>query len=914
MRLVRSILIFILLLCARPALAQQAAPSAIVNQASLSVDNPQSGNPTVITSLPVRAALQFSSPFVVAKQASSPNAIPGTAIAYTIQVTRAAGSVASPVSVTVDGVPKLYYLLSDPILAPAVFRSVDDAGGAAVFFHLRGSPADSYTAALPEDLSKIDLVAAGYTAFPIGTVRTFKFSVRTELNAAGIVANTAAMRFANKDLAPSSVPSNEVRLAVNGSEPLIRYYNPDYTQVISISHLGAPLYVEVVAPSANHDPNAVDEAVIILTSARTGDKQVARVVETGPDTGIFRLADPLPTRDALAYAAASDNGILETIVNDSIAAEFIDTAANQRVSANIIIDPLGVVFDSKTNKPIQGATVKLIDVSTGLPAMVYDYDGKQIPSTIVTGADGRYSFPVLAAGRYQIVVTPPAGYSAPSKVESSKLPAGRRIHAQASYGIAFTVSGPDGAVQYDIPVDPSAASGVGLFIQKSATRQIVEMGEYLDYEVQVKNISGSILSDVAVEDRLPYGFVYQKNTAYVEGDRIDNPNISGAWTIFKVGAIGIDETVKLTYRVRITAGANQGDGTNRAKALDLRQPSFRSNVASVKVEVRQGVFTDDAVIIGKVYADLNKNKIQDDEEPGIPGVRLFLEDGSYAVTDGEGKYSFYGISPRTHVIKLDRTTLPAGAGLEILSSRNAGDPGSRFVDLVNSEMHKADFATLGASEEVLANVALRRAAAEDGLTEIQSNLQAASYGTPSNGVLDVTQSTTTTTDARALPASGVIGVGAVAYQGGVAVAGGAAQSAADVGLANAPTDAAMPRQELAANTPWSGALLRNDSGVGAFVNSSSSGGSRTSGCEEMLKPSRPLAANPLKDTLSRGVSLETIVKSSANARFGFIDLKDRDTLMMTQATVRVQGEAGAVPCWSSTEITPGGTTRTSPRW
>ncbi len=69
-----------------------------------------------------------------------------------------------------------------------------------------------------------------------------------------------------------------------------------------------------------------------------------------------------------------------------------------------------------------------------------------------------------------------------------------------------------------------------------------------------------------------------------------------------------------------------------------------------------------------------------------------MENGSFVVTDPEGKYNFYGISAKTHVLKVDRTTLPIGTELIIQSNRNAGDAGSRFVDLKYGELHRADFA------------------------------------------------------------------------------------------------------------------------------------------------------------------------------------------------------------------------------
>ena len=125
----------------------------------------------------------------------------------------------------------------------------------------------------------------------------------------------------------------------------------------------------------------------------------------------------------------------------------------------------------------------------------------------------------------------------------------------------------------------------------------------------------------------------------------------------------------------------------------FRSPLVKvSNIATAVVQVLPGVFSDRGYLIGKVYADCNQNQVQDKGELGVPGVRLFLEDGTSVVTDGLGKYSLYGLRPITHVIKLDNTTLPAGAHLEVLSNRNANVAGSRFVDMKNSELHKADFA------------------------------------------------------------------------------------------------------------------------------------------------------------------------------------------------------------------------------
>src|SRR3546814_15691100 len=43
---------------------------------------------------------------------------------------------------------------------------------------------------------------------------------------------------------------------------------------------------------------------------------------------------------------------------------------------------------------------------------------------------------------------------------------------------------------------------------------------------------------------------------------------------------------------------------------------------------------------------------------GIRGVRVMLQDGSYTVTDEDGRYHYEGVRPGLHVVQIDPSTLP----------------------------------------------------------------------------------------------------------------------------------------------------------------------------------------------------------------------------------------------------------------
>lgn len=526
------------------------------------------------------------------------------------------------------------------------------------------------------------------------------------------ITNRASASFANAAGGNLTVQSNTV--SATRPDSITYYTSASYSRVARATNLDGALFLQVEASDCNYDSNATERVMVTLTSKLTGDSQTYTAMETTLDSGEFRFtANASNHNDDEDHDDDAADGAIEVMANDTLMAS-VEGCGNGMIRSSILVDPIGVVYDSRSNLPLSGATVTLIDITgdgnggnPGGAAQVFDVDGvTPLPSTVVTDEEGVYHFPLVAPSLYRLEVKSPSNYTFPSKTAAGDLPRGRTTNLFGSFGGEFTVSAATGLVTIDVPLDPIA--GV-LYLEKNASRAIVEVGDVLDYTVKVYNTAEQALLDVVVEDRLPAGFSFVPGTLRIDGgfvsDKFEN---RGPTLRIPLNTLPAKSNRVLRYRVRIGAGALQGDGINRAQATSGAPLALVSTVAAAKVKVEAGVFSSKGFILGDVFADCNVNGQRDQGEPGIPDVRIYLEDGSFSQTDADGRYSFTDVTPRTHVAKVDMSTMLAG-NLAILSNRNSGDAGSRFVDLKDGELARADFALSGCNPELLDAVKARAA-------------------------------------------------------------------------------------------------------------------------------------------------------------------------------------------------------------
>jgi uncharacterized repeat protein (TIGR01451 family) len=808
----------------------------------------------------------------VSLSASVTTATPGQALSLTAIATNNGNATATPTAITLNETATSLLVLRLPVPANATFLAAQasTSAGAQTLYHLLGAAANSYVSAVPVG-AVVDAVAWGIASLPAGASLQGQLSVTVNFNAAGSIIDTAYADWTELS-ALLTTASNVVSLPLPLRAANIAFYTSTSYETLSIQNVsGRPLFVQVDAAVCNTSSTQISTAPVTLVSQLTGDIEIYTAVETGVNTGLFRILPNVPTANGALKVVASGNGILEVLRDDLVTAT-ISSCGGISVSAltSLLIDPSGVVYDSQTNQPVAGVTVSLIDVAgaanggnPGGLASVFDVDGVPTASVVVTGADGVFVFPLVFPSTYKLVLGTLVGYTFPSKLPVALQPAGRVIDAQASYGGVFVISGSTREpVYFDVPVDAGATGR--LFIQKTANKTTAEVGDFVDYSVKFNNATAVALPATVVNDDLPAGFVYVRGSARLNGLPLADPAGATGSLQFALGSLAVGAQPVLSYRLRVGVGSQGGNGINTAQAAS---GSLQSNRSSVRVQVVGGVFSSKAYLIGKVFADCLKNGIQDAGEPGVPGVRLYLEDGTYVVTDEEGKYSLYGLSPRSHVIKVDRTTLPAGATLKVLNNRNALDSSSQFVDLAQGELHKADFAIAECTPAIQDQISARRKAVVSP-AEILQATQTLLSSTAASVV-----------DGRSLPASGRVGLpGAPPVNGSVNPNPNANVNAAG---------GTLPAVVLPSSAAALGAV-------------GDTGGSYAPRVQPLTQPLiAPGDERPEADGLPTPRSSDAVAEPLENLlpglgpEVGFINLRDEQILGIAQTRVQVKGPLGA---------------------
>lgn len=161
---------------------------------------------------------------------------------------------------------------------------------------------------------------------------------------------------------------------------------------------------------------------------------------------------------------------------------------------------------------------------------------------------------------------------------------------------------------------------------------------------------------------------------------------------FNLGTLAPGERASVRYVTEIAVAA-PGKAINLASATS--NGAARSNTAEAAVAIREDLMRSRSILMGKVIITNpdDADKGNDGLADGLTGVRIYLEDGSFVVTDKRGMFHFEGIRPGTHVVQMDLDTLPEKYEAVLVedNTRAAGRAWSKFVDVQGGTLWRVDF-------------------------------------------------------------------------------------------------------------------------------------------------------------------------------------------------------------------------------
>ena len=473
-------------------------------------------------------------------------------------------------------------------------------------------------------------------------------------------------------------------------------------------HGGEPLFVRLVDSDQNRDAAVRDTVDVRLDAAPGGDSETVRLLETAPSSGEF-----IGYLQSASGSPASGDCILQVTSGSTVASAYVDRFdSNDSSTAQAIVDRAGRVFDARTGQLLDGVRIRLVSALTGQPAIVVGDDGvSAFPSELVTGssvtdaggtvynfAPGTFRFPVvLAPGSYRYEVVPTAGYRFPSTADPAglqALPGAPFVINAGSTGNVFSIDSP-AAAGIDVPLDPTSTQ---LLLQKSTLAALAAPGDFVQYTLSLENTSTT--GDVAqteIVDVLPVGLRFQPGSVRVAQaaavfNTAADPQVAadGRTLTFATGDLAAGERITLRYVAEITIGARGKELVNRAQASGAG--NIASNPANAVIRLREALNRDRSFILGRVTNGGCGSQLADTS--GVEGVRVYLEDGRYSLTDEQGNYHFEDVTAGAHVVQLDTATVPET--LEAVAcganSRHAGRADSQFVDVRGGALWRADFA------------------------------------------------------------------------------------------------------------------------------------------------------------------------------------------------------------------------------
>ena len=344
--------------------------------------------------------------------------------------------------------------------------------------------------------------------------------------------------------------------------------------------------------------------------------------------------------------------------------------SGQSINLPLPIDPSGIVYDSISRLPVEGATLNLLNAAGDIIDDSCLNPGQQ---TQTTEADGLYAFDVYPGAHASCalietyvldIATLPdiyhQNFSSVIRAEGSaecgsatlgcsttatfdsdtdetgctvdSLPntnaceiqpqaTAPQLYEETRYYVEFTLTSGDQNVIFNhLPVD-AKINDAEILLSKVTDQGEASAGGILQYTISAENTKDVTAFAVEIFDSPPAGFSFATDSAQLA--RMGEDELFGTSDDIVValdvqssnplvfGPIDIEslETIKLTYLMRVGTGVIAGEYKNSAWAEG--PIGIASNRVSASVQIIADPVLDQATLIGKVYDDRDSDGVQD---------------------------------------------------------------------------------------------------------------------------------------------------------------------------------------------------------------------------------------------------------------------------------------------------------------
>ncbi|MCB9737760.1 MAG: DUF11 domain-containing protein [Deltaproteobacteria bacterium] len=438
-----------------------------------------------------------------------------------------------------------------------------------------------------------------------------------------------------------------------------------------------------------------------------------QVVISAPD-GEGGVASAITETDGSFRIAAMPSGKRRVRVRSPHGAVFLDAtfdaAPGEQVVLPLALRPTGRIYDARKGTPVAGVRAFLFydDADPLAPGKLVPQaelpEGQQGQRVDATGAyvfqpkNGRiYRVDVSAAGvpigfpsNRRAAEAGIARLTGDGFVDAAPLPV---AGAGTPYWTRFTLQGATGKNDESgdpvpprrnhLPVDLLADA---IAISLHLSRQAASVGEIVHATVTLENrsnigITASPLDNnggAVLRATLPrgLGLVPSSIAASLQekgaerGSRVSLAPAKGPLLELRRAGpdgapLGLDlpAGARLVARFAVVVGPDAKLGQFREPRAQLftLSGSALTHEAKGRLLVQADPLFDRGTVLAKVFCDEDGDGWQDQGEPGLPGARVYADNGHYADSDAAGRMHLVDLEPGNHLFKLDPDTLPPGS-------------------------------------------------------------------------------------------------------------------------------------------------------------------------------------------------------------------------------------------------------------